>query len=442
MRAMSALPLVSASVRVAVPVGDGARALALYGVHLWKQWPQLPQPPPPRLSIIMQYYRMSKNIRKLAHWKKCPGVELLVHVDSRDSHDLAWLNTTADRLLFDHNLHEIRGYNALAQLARAPMIGFVQDDMPPPLQCSYIQNLERMMLDDPALAAIGWRTWSMTPMNFRWPGAFGEGNNATMRFERRINTKLNWWNGSSIRAQYAALVDVGPLFLRRAAFHDVGGFNEGFSMPGHNGHYHDWEFSTRLWLSGWRAAFQDTRLSGLSCVCFGCLMTEACKGADPRSEAAKSAGGKVSSSCEKDVAAGTVRMRANYADAKKLMVKQRLAIMARYKRYYENISIAVGRLNTQLAASNGFFPDRGAMVRWRPGPEANLTLFNLTTTVCGARKDEEGRKPGALGAWLGLNGRRLQVQHTPGKLRWDSCCNVFGLFIGGGVRQLDQGLRH
>jgi hypothetical protein len=160
-------------------------------------------------------------------------------------------------------------------------------------------------------------------------------------------------------------------------------------------------------------------------------MTEACKVADTRSEAAKSAGSKVAASCEKDVAAGTVRMRANYADAKKMMVRQRLAIMAQYKRYYENISIAVGRLNTQLAASNGFFPDRGAMVRWRPGPEANLTLFNLTTTMCGARKDEEGGKPGALGAWLGLNGRRLQ--RTPGKPRWDHCCDVFGHFKGRGA---------
>ena len=193
----------------------------------------------------------------------------------------------------------------------------------------------RKLRDDPALAAIGWRTWAMTPMNFRWAGAWG--SNATLsgslRFERRVRVKLNWWNGSPIRAQYAALVDVGPLFLRTRAFLHVGGFNEGFSAPGSNGYYHDWEFSTRLWLSGWRAAFQETRMTGLTCVCFHCLASHACR----------------EKRCEKEVAKGTVRMGANYNDVSTSMSKRREASMHTLRRYYVNISRAVGRLNTRMA---------------------------------------------------------------------------------------------
>ena len=342
-------------------IGDGSREAALAGIS-HAALDQIT----PRLSVILQYYRMSKNIEQLSSWRSCPGIELLVHMDSRDQRDLAWLNTTANRLLIDPNIHEIRGYNALARLARAPLIAFVQDDMPPPLHCEYLESLEQMLVDDPALAAVGWRTWSMTPMNYRWVAAFGRRFNATgaMRFERRVNCKLNWWRGSTIRAQYAALVDVGPLFVRATAFAAVGGFNEGFSVPGHNGHYHDWEFSTRLWLHGWRAAFQDVRLgSGVSCVCFHCITVRAC----------------TEEACKKDVALGHTRMRANYKDVRKAIVRQRDAIMRHYVSFYENISWAVGRLNTQMAASNGFESDQGALVRWTAGPLANRSLLEIST---------------------------------------------------------------
>ena len=198
----------------------------------------------------------------------------------------------------------------------------------------------------------------MTPMNFRWAGAWG--SNATLsgslRFERRVRVKLNWWNGSPIRAQYAALVDVGPLFLRTRAFLHVGGFNEGFSAPGSNGYYHDWEFSTRLWLSGWRAAFQETRMTGLTCVCFHCLASHASR----------------EKRCEKEVAKGTVRMGANYNDVSTSMSKRREASMHTLRRYYVNISRAVGRLNTRMAGTNGFLPFQGiALVKWVAGPAAN-----------------------------------------------------------------------
>lgn len=40
------------------------------------------------LSVIVQYFNMSSNIRILARWKQCDGVELLVNVDSRNGADL------------------------------------------------------------------------------------------------------------------------------------------------------------------------------------------------------------------------------------------------------------------------------------------------------------------------------------------------------------------
>ena len=71
---------------------------------------------------------MSSNIRILARWKQCDGVELLVNVDSRNGADLEWLNTTADTILFSRNIHEIRAYNKLARVASGDVLAFVQDD--------------------------------------------------------------------------------------------------------------------------------------------------------------------------------------------------------------------------------------------------------------------------------------------------------------------------
>lgn len=340
-----------------------------------------PRPPMPRLSVLLQYFKMPNNIAKLAHWRACPGIELLVHVDSRMPLDLAWLNTSADHLLYDPNVHEIRGYNLLARMARAPLLAVVQDDMPAPTSCAYLDMLEQMLRDDPALAAIGWRTWSMTPMFFAWDDAWGARSQAMgpMKFQRRVSSKLNWWQGSPIRAQYAALVDVGPLFLRTRAFMEVGSFNEGFSEPGKQGSYHDWEFSTRLWLSGWRVAFQETSNVGLMCICFECSLQQPCKGWDWDERVQPGKG------CNKESKkAGRVRNQANYSDFTDSMLIQRKDIMHFYKPHYANISHAVARLNTLLAASNGFVPHRGALVKWDPGKEANQTLLQVSTrsTYC------------------------------------------------------------
>jgi len=36
----------------------------------------------PRVSVLLQYYKLAPNIPVLARWKDCQGVELIVNVDS------------------------------------------------------------------------------------------------------------------------------------------------------------------------------------------------------------------------------------------------------------------------------------------------------------------------------------------------------------------------
>ena len=79
-----------------------------------------------------------------------------LHGSSRSEADLAWLHH--DRIahvVFSHNLHEVRAYNRLARMARAPLLAFVQDDKAPPEGCDYLNQLRQMMHDDPKLALVG-----------------------------------------------------------------------------------------------------------------------------------------------------------------------------------------------------------------------------------------------------------------------------------------------
>ena len=38
--------------------------------------------PMPRVSVLLQYYKLAPNIPVLVRWKDCEGVELIVNVDS------------------------------------------------------------------------------------------------------------------------------------------------------------------------------------------------------------------------------------------------------------------------------------------------------------------------------------------------------------------------
>ena len=52
-------------------------------------------------------------------------------------------------------------------------------------------------------------------------------------------------SNGGFRASYAACVDIGPLYARRAAFLELGGFDEGISYPGQAGLGLDFELSMR-----------------------------------------------------------------------------------------------------------------------------------------------------------------------------------------------------
>jgi hypothetical protein len=54
----------------------------------------------------------------------------------------------------------------------------------------------------------------------------------------------------NVRMQFVELAAFGPYGMRRSAFHEVGGLDEGLSEPGQCGIWSDWELCMRAWLAG------------------------------------------------------------------------------------------------------------------------------------------------------------------------------------------------
>ena len=322
----------------------------------------------------------STGFAQLRRWRQCSKVEVLVHlaVDSGNKDvgsfpaaavlamiNATWLSGIARVVAEAHCADELHAFALLARLARAPLLLLAHLETPLPISCGWLLSIEHMLVDDRALGAVGWGPWAMTPKGFRWQCPHCNGSR--MSFERRVTSRLNWWRGSTLRAMYAAHIDMGPIFVRQKALNDLGGF-AALRFGGSCDTSESWSssLSTRLWLAGWRVGVHDTR-GGRSCVCFECTHWP------PHRDSCRHA-------CTQRA---TVRLQhehgrqsVRHGGSSSSAIKSRAG--DQFSRFHHSISLAVSEINTQLAASNGFELESTSMLRWVPGAHANLTLHEAS----------------------------------------------------------------
>ncbi|KAG2484311.1 hypothetical protein HYH03_016854 [Edaphochlamys debaryana] len=160
----------------------------------------------PLVSVLLNYFRRPRKIGPLVDdlEEACveTGVacELVVNVDN--PHEAAaWAAAAACRPgfvvpVFSHNLHEARGYNRAARMAR----GDILDDQLPPINPRWLTDLAALFRAYPRLGV---------------------------------------------------LVDFAPMAFRASAFWSLGGLEEGWSLRGDCGITSDFEVSMRAWAAGW-----------------------------------------------------------------------------------------------------------------------------------------------------------------------------------------------
>jgi len=214
----------------------------------------------PTISFMLQYFKRPWVVKRIVEaTQKCSEAvpsELLVNVDNpAESQEWAELAHSTKGFVvpvFSDNIHEIRGYNRLAALARGKYLVILQDDEVLAQPCTWLRNLVTVFEKYPMVGAIGLK-------GYIW--SFGDGNTHDGLYFRDPATR--------IETQFVMNADYAPLALRKSSLRHIGGIDETMSEAGECGIFSDWELCTRLWLAGYQVMYmprppkeQDTHTSG------------------------------------------------------------------------------------------------------------------------------------------------------------------------------------
>ncbi|GLC37752.1 hypothetical protein PLESTB_001473200 [Pleodorina starrii] len=204
-------------------------------------------PDQPMVSFMLQYFKRPRVIdtfvTMLQTCNQLVPSEFLINVDSPQEGqrwaDLSWSTNGFVVPVMSYNLHELRGYNRLAGMARGKYLVLLQDDdVLEPADCSWLPRLVAQMEAMPQLAMVGLNKLQLS---------HGEGN--------ELNAANFMDPYTSNHMIFAFQVDLAPIAIRRTAYRAVGGLDEGMSDPGECGIWSDWELSIRFWTAGWHVAY-------------------------------------------------------------------------------------------------------------------------------------------------------------------------------------------
>ncbi|PNH09978.1 hypothetical protein TSOC_003328, partial [Tetrabaena socialis] len=242
-------PLPLSSVKEAAPSMATEAAAALAGSCLSSRLVADSFAGRPVVSVLLNYFKRPQVINRVVTdlRKSCAAVgvpcELVVNVDN--PHEAAaWAAEVEGGFVvpvFSANVHESRGYNRAAKVARGRYLVVWQDDQLPPQSGQWLIDMARVFDAHPALAILGMNTYRLCKL--------GE---VTNRFGL-----TNWAPDdlSGVKWTFAEAVDFAPLAIRASIFADLGGLDEGLSRPGDCGIWGDWELCARAWMGGWQVGY-------------------------------------------------------------------------------------------------------------------------------------------------------------------------------------------
>jgi hypothetical protein len=200
----------------------------------------------PRLAFIVQSFNRMSNIEQLVDGLRRMGQqELIVCEDgSLDGSGEKWishLDRPNDFLIHSNDLHEIRILDRAIRFSRADIVCLVQDDDLIPRRTDWLESALSRFSAYPRLAILG--------------GFMGfESFDPDPAKARRI------WGGKQFR--FVHHVNIGPYFLRRRAYEELGGWDYSFSEVGEPGICCDSELCLRAWMNGYQVGYSFVPFKG------------------------------------------------------------------------------------------------------------------------------------------------------------------------------------
>jgi hypothetical protein len=192
------------------------------------------------------------------------SVQVLINDDSGEQPEL-WqraLRPRVDVYVRSPNVHEVRAYNRLASLTNASLLAFLQGDECLPETAgalSWLAEAHTLFARLPRLAVLGGHAGFLDPGTQTTDLGYAFGP-----YPRRppIRSYLARGAAGPAREQpydaastaplpfmHVPMVNIGPYFVRTAAFHALGGFTSAWGAAGEPGGHFDGEMSLRCWLA-------------------------------------------------------------------------------------------------------------------------------------------------------------------------------------------------
>ena len=207
----------------------------------------------PSCSVIVQSFNQVRNVSVLESRLRATAMEELIICEdgSLDGSHEAWLRLLVnpnDFLLHSNDLHEIRTYNRAIGFARGAVICLMQDDDRPPSDGAWLGQALDLFDRYPRLAVLGgwcgFNQYFEVEYNAPW---LPSGENPIPFLDPPTRRPL----------AFVENVNIGPYFLRKHVFDELGGFDRRFSGVGEPGITFESEFCYRVWRAGHQVALTD-----------------------------------------------------------------------------------------------------------------------------------------------------------------------------------------
>lgn len=207
----------------------------------------------PRIGFVVQSFNRAANIANLYEGLSAIEERDLIVCDdgSIDGSRAEWmkrLDAPNDFMILSNDLHEIRVLDRAIRFSRADIVCIVQDDDTIPRDPGWVHEALARFDRHPELAVLG--------------GFMG------FRAARNGSGELEvLWGPQPFT--FALHVNIGPYFVRRAAYEALGGWDYAYSRVGEPGICFDNELCFRAWQSGYRVAYRFVPFKGAP-GCYTC----------------------------------------------------------------------------------------------------------------------------------------------------------------------------
>jgi glycosyltransferase involved in cell wall biosynthesis len=200
----------------------------------------------PKLAFVVHSFNRISNIEQLIGGLRAMGDhELIVcedgSLDGSREKWMSYLDRPNDFLILSNDLHEIRILDRAIRFARSEIVCLVQDDDRIPRDTDWLDSALVHFANHAKLAILG--------------GFMGfESFDPDPAKARRV------WGGDQFR--FIHHVNIGPYFIRRQHYENLGGWEYTFSEAGEPGIGTDNELCLRAWINGYQVGYRFVPFKG------------------------------------------------------------------------------------------------------------------------------------------------------------------------------------